>query len=73
MTPTDWNTLIIICSAAIASGSGAMWLNSRFSKMEEKFYRALEIHKREDTEKFETQAQKIQRLELRAFGFTKVP
>lgn len=60
--PVDWNTLTIIASVALCSATGVTWLEWRFRQMENRFYVKSNNH-----------AERIQRVELKLFGFTKSP
>lgn len=53
--------------------AGVIWLESRFRRVEGIFYKELDSHKTEVDEKFANHSQRVQRLELKAFGFTKTP
>lgn len=46
------------------------WLNGKFREVEKLIYRETQKHRRENDDELEDHAIRIQRLELKAFGFT---
>lgn len=50
-----------------------MWLTGRFRTLEKIIYQEMDRHRREDDVQFRAHGTKIQRLELKAFGFTQSP
>lgn len=69
----DWATLSIIASVAVFFGGAGIWLQKQFNDTRASFYRALSIHEKDDTKKFEDHGLRIQRLEIKSFGVTKIP
>lgn len=49
------------------------WLASKFRALEVMFFKALNTHKEEDAETFEENRLRIQRIEMKVFGFTRAP
>lgn len=47
-----------------------VWLESKFRRLEKLFYKELYTHTEEDDSKFENHGRRIQRLEIKSFGFT---
>lgn len=47
-----------------------VWLTGKFRSLEKVIYREMDKHRREDDDQFKIQGTKIQRLEIKAFGFT---
>ncbi len=47
-----------------------VWLTTKFRDLEKVMYREMDKHRIEDDRQFRIQGTKIQRLELKAFGFT---
>ncbi len=69
-------TLAIIGAVITWTGSVialVIWLTGKFSSMESVFYGEMDKHRREDDRQFSIHATKIQRLELKSFGFTHNP
>ena len=58
----------IVCTA-VASG---FWFAWQFRRLEKVFYREMDKHRDEDDTMFKAHDLKIQRLELKTFGFTPV-
>lgn len=52
---------------------GMIWLNTKFRSLEKSIYREDEKHRQKNDEEFEDHKLRIQRLELRVFGFTETP
>lgn len=50
-----------------------IWLTGKFRSLEKLIYRELQKHQEEDTRQFHDLGTKVQRLELRLFGFTVSP
>lgn len=50
-----------------------IWLTGKFSSLEKVIYREMDKHRTEDDRQFRAIGTKVQRLELRAFGFTGAP
>jgi len=73
MTPGDWNTLTIMGTIAATASGGGIWLTSQFRRIEKTIYREMDKHRREDDARFHDQGVRLQRVELKAFGFTKAP
>ena len=65
----DVQTLSIIATVAVCFGTGGIWLESRFRSVEKSFYKALQDHKTEDQTKFDNHGRRIQRAEIKIFGF----
>lgn len=59
---------MITWTATVASL--VLWLTSKFRALEKALYREMDKHRREDDRQFNVHATRIQRLELRAFGFS---
>lgn len=51
----------------------AAWLGEKFRVLERTIYREMDKHRREDDRQFNQQGTKLQRLELKVFGFTNHP
>lgn len=49
------------------------WLAQRFRALEIMFYKALNTHKTDDAEAFQEIDRKLQRIEIKLFGWTKAP
>ena len=67
--------LLIAIVGAIITWTGSVvslvvWLTGRFRSIEKVIYHEMDKHRREDDRQFNEHATKIQRLELKAFGFT---
>jgi len=58
--PIDFNTLAIIGTVALTSATGVLWLERRLRSIENRFYVKSNEH-----------GERIQRVELKVFGFTK--
>lgn len=56
-----WTTSVITLS---------MWLASKFRFLESTIYREMDKHRKEDDRQFNYQGRRIQRVELKVFGFT---
>lgn len=74
----DTASLIIAIMGAILTwtvtiASLVYWLTSKFRFLEGIIYREMDKHRREDDALFKNQGTRIQKLELKAFGFTKHP
>lgn len=52
---------------------GMVWLNAKFRNVEKAIYREDERHRTRNDAEFEETKLRIQRLELRIFGFTEAP
>lgn len=50
-----------------------VWLTGKFRDLEKIIYREMDKHRTEDDRQFRAIGTKVQRLELRAFGFTGAP
>lgn len=50
-----------------------MWLTGKFRDLEKIIYREMDKHRTEDDRQFRAIGTRVQRLELRAFGFTGTP
>lgn len=50
-----------------------VWLTGKFRDLEKIIYREMDKHRTEDDRQFRAIGTKVQRLELRAFGFTEAP
>lgn len=70
MTPLTWDTMAIIGTVASASGFGVLWLTSQFRRIERIIYREMEQHRRVNDARHQDVLRRVQRLELKAFGFT---
>lgn len=64
-------TLLIVYTSSVVGL--VLWLSNKFRAMERTFYRELAKHNRQADDIFATYGLRIQRLELRTFGFTEVP
>lgn len=67
--------LMVIIIGALITWTGSVislviWLTSKFRYLEQTIYREMDKHRREDDKQFDDHGRKIQRLELRAFGFS---
>lgn len=67
------STLAVMATIAGAAGGSMLWLESRFRSMEKLIYREMEKHRQDDDTKFSNHGTRIQRLELKEFGFTQIP
>lgn len=47
-----------------------VWLTGKFRYLEKAIYREMDKHRREDDHQFNAHTTRIQRLEIKAFGFT---
>lgn len=70
-------TLIIAIFGAIITWTTTvvamvLWLNGKFQYLEKTIYREMEKHRREDDAQFRAIGTRIQRMELKVFGFTHV-
>lgn len=63
----------VVLTYTISVVSLVLWLTGKFRAMEATFYRELGKHRDEDTQRFFEQGNRIYRLELTAFGATKIP
>ena len=70
MTPADWNTLAIMGTVASAAGLSMLWLSAQFRRLERLIYIEMDKHRRDDDVQFDDHGRRIQRLELKSFGFT---
>ena len=70
MNPIDSQTLILMGTIFSIAVTSALWLESRFRRLERLIYIEMDKHRREDDEKFDRLGVKVQRLELKEFGFT---
>lgn len=59
-----WTTSII---------GGVIWLNTKFRSVERAIYREDERHRKTNDARFNDLLLRVQRLELRVFGFTEAP
>ncbi len=59
-----WTTSVVLL---------ATWLAGKFRGLEKIIYHEMEKHRVEDDRQFRTLSTKIQRLEIKAFGFTESP
>lgn len=73
MTQVDWNTLVIMGTIASAAGLSMLWLQTQFRRLEKNFYAELERHRIKNDGTFQDHRDRIQKLELKNFGFTKHP
>lgn len=73
ITPLGWDTLAIMGTIGSCAFLSALWLSARFRSVEKLIYKEIAIHKEENAKEFQAQKLTIQRLELKAFGFTHVP
>ena len=73
MNPIDSQTLVLMGTIFSIAVTSALWLESRFRKLERLIYVEMDKHRREDDEKFDRLGVKVQRLELKEFGFTQTP
>lgn len=63
--------IVITYTASIVSL--VLWLAGKFRGLEATFYRELGKHRDEDSERFREQHDRLYKLELNTFGFTKIP
>lgn len=68
-------TLIVAIIGLIITWTGSviflvLWLTGKFRSLEKALYREMDKHRREDDRQFGNHAVKIQRLEIKVFGFT---
>lgn len=71
----DTATLTLAIIGALMTWTGSvialvMWLTGKFRSLERTIYHEMDKHRREDDRQFGSQGTRIQRLEIRAFGFT---
>ncbi len=71
----DTTTLVLTIIGALLTWtitmvSLASWLSGKFRDLERLVYREMDKHRREDDRQFHRHGVKIQRLELKTFGFT---
>ena len=71
MNQVDWNTLAILGTIASAAGMSALWLSAQFRRLEKTFYAEMDKHRREGNVQFDDHGKRIQRLEIKNFGFTR--
>lgn len=73
MTQLDWNTLSVMATIFSVGGMSAFWIESRFRRVEKIIYEEIERHRKSTDSTNADHARRIQRLELKEFGFTKNP
>lgn len=56
-----WTTSIVLL---------VLWLTNKFRSLEKALYREMDKHRREDDVQFNGHSRKLQRLEIKVFGFT---
>lgn len=71
----DTSMLILAIVGSVLTWTGSIialviWLTTKFRDLEKLVYREGDKHRREDAVQFKLHGTKIQRLELKAFGFT---
>lgn len=71
----DTSMLILAIVGSVLTWTGSIialviWLTGKFRELEKLVYREGDKHRREDDIRFRLHGTKIQRLELKAFGFT---
>lgn len=71
---TETVTLIILVLGAIVTWTTSvillvLWLTGKFRGLEKALYREMDKHRREDDRMFDGHQTRIQRLELKTFGF----
>lgn len=69
----DLQTLAIMGTIAGAAITSALWLSSRLNAIERLVYKEMDKHSRDDNARFDEHGRRIQRLELKEFGFTHTP
>ena len=62
--------LTIVGSVATGTACIVLYLEARFRRVESIVYREMQIHRREDDAQFGKIGTRLQRVELKAFGFT---
>lgn len=77
MTEANIQLIIAIASFAILWTTSAVlvvvWLESRFRRVESTIYREMAKHIAEDEDRFGDYGLRVQKLELKNFGFTQSP
>lgn len=63
--------IVITYTASIVSL--VLWLAGKFRSLEKMFYQELSAHREEDNERFKEQHDRLYKVELNVFGFTKIP
>lgn len=71
-------TIVLSILGAIVTWTGTvvalvLWLTGKFRDLEKSFYREMDLHRREDNTLFSDHGNRLQRLELKEFGFTQNP
>ena len=74
MAPAEATLLLSIWSAILvwtcSVGGSILWLTGKFRHLENALYREIAIHRTDDDNQFRGLGNRVQRLELHAFGFT---
>jgi hypothetical protein len=70
--PLDFQTLSIITTIIVAASGSGWWLSGRFRSLEKTLGDKFDKHEKEDLRIFGEHGLRLQRLELREFGFTSV-
>lgn len=71
----DTATLVLAIIGAVITWTASVislvvWLTGKFRYLEKTIYREMDKHRREDDNQFRSQGTRIQRLEIKIFGYT---
>jgi len=66
----DQQTLTVICAVFMGGFMVAGWLEFRFRQIEKLIYREMHSIRKETSENFDDHSTRLQRAELKLFGFT---